>query len=411
MTIRRHAFAALGSLIILLLGCSSNDSGAPCTQRGAECLASQMICVSSNGAETCQACPTGQYAATADGCVAIPGNAIDHTFQAFSVDPGQEITGTCQSWTVNNDTELWVNAVEMENDGAFHHSNWLFVPDTDYVGPDGTWTCSDRPLTPGGTGGYDELQAAVAGGVLFAQSTQATKQVQKFPEGVAVRLPPHVRILGGTHILNTSTKPLTTSLTMHLYTIDRADVHVPLAPFRLSYMDLHIQPHAISNFTGECDVSAALPTGTPGDLDMDLYYVMPHYHALGHSFQLQRFGGTNDGEVLYDLGQFDREAHSKTYDPPVAMRGSKGFRFTCGFQNPYSVEVRWGVGDIATDPTAGEMCVMLGFQRSNYAFDGHVLAPADPTTNTLVSQANGVYNYAYTCGVLPIDYTAKQGGL
>lgn len=403
---RDHALATLGCLLVLL-GCSSSDgkgssAGALCTQRGPECLASQMVCVSSQGTETCQACPVGQYAATANGCEAIPGTLIAHTFEPYSVDPGQELNGKCQSWTLNNDTEIWVNAVEMENNGAYHHSNWLFVPDTDYAGPDGTWTCSDRQ--------YDELSAAIAGGVLFAQSTQAQKQVQKFPSGVAVRLPPHVRILGGTHILNTSTSPITTSLSMRLYTIARADVHVPLAPFRLSYLDLHIQPNAISNFTGECDVSAVIPNGTPGDLDMDLYYVMPHYHALGHSFNLERFGGSNDGEVLYDLGQFDHEAHSKTFDPPVSMRNSQGFRFTCGFQNPYSVEVGWGVGDVASDPTAGEMCVMLGFQRSNYAFDGHVLPPP-AGTNTLVSQSNGVYNYSYTCGVLPIDYTAKQGGL
>lgn len=404
---RINAGATLGCLL-LALGCSSDGGKAAtphCTQRGAECLAGQMICAVSGGGEVCQACPGGQYAESADACATIPGTVMDHTYPQYAVDPGVEINGMCQSWSLNNDTELWVNAVEMLNGGAFHHSNWLFVPDTDFPGPDGTWKCSDR--------NYDELSAAVAGGVLFAQSTQAGKQVQKFPEGVAVRLPPHVKILGGTHILNTATSPVTTAMELRLYTIARADVHVPLAPFRLSYLDLHIQPHAISNFMGQCDVSAVIPGGTPGDLDMDLYYAMPHYHALGHSFQLQRFGGPNDGEVLYDLGAFDSEAHGKTFDPPISMRGSKGFRFTCGFENPYSVEVGWGVGDVATDPTAGEMCVMLGFQRSKYGFDGHVLPPpaSTPPVNTLVSQTSGTYNYSYDCGVIALDYSAKLGGL
>lgn len=392
------ASAILTSLSVL--GCSSNDgkgnaAGALCTERGPECLASQMICVSSNGTETCQTCPTGQFAATADACTPIPGTAIDHTFEAFSVDPGQEITDACQSWTLNNDTELWVNAVEMENDGAFHHSNWGFVPDTTFVGPDGTWKCADRS--------YNEVVVSATGGTLYAQSTQASRQVQKFPDGAAVRLPPHVRILGGTHILNTSSKPITTALTMHLYTIARADVRVPLTPFALDYLDLQIQPLATSNFTSECDVSAQ--TGSPGDLDADLYYVMPHYHALGHSFRLERYGGSNDGELLYDLGGYDSEPHSKTFDPPISMRGSLGYRFTCGYQNPYSVEVKYGVGDVAKDPTAGEMCVMLGFQRAKYQFAAPTLA------STLVSQANGVYDYSAACTVLAIDYTAKQGGL
>lgn len=388
------AFATVGSLF-LLTGCSSNDSP-HCTQRSAECLASQMICVSSKGAETCQACPTGQYAATADGCVAIPGNLIDHTFEAFSADPGQEITGECQSWTLNNDTELWVNTVEMENGGAWHHSNWGFVPDTSFVGLDGTWNCVDR--------GYNEVVVSATGGTLYAQSTQASQQVQKFPEGVAVRLPPHVRILGGVHILNTSSKPLTTALTMRLYTIDRADVTVPLTPFALDNLDLHIQPLATSNFTGVCDFASQ--AGSPGDLDADLYYVMPHYHALGRSFRLERYGGSNDGEVLYELGGYDAEPHSKTFDPPISMRGSAGYRFTCGYQNPYSAPIGYGVGDVAKDPTAGEMCVMLGFQRANYQFAGVVV----PATST-VSETNGVFDYSATATVLAIPYTSKQGDL
>lgn len=385
----------LGSLV--LLGCSSNDGpeSMHCVQRGAECLASQMICVSSEGTEMCQPCPTGQYAATADGCVAIPGNLIAHTFEAFSADPGQELTEQCESWTLKNDTELWVNAVEMENDGAWHHSNWGFVPDTSFIGPDGIWSCVDR--------GYNEVIVSATGGTLYAQSTQARQQVQRFGEGVAVRLPPHVRILGGAHILNTSADPISTALTMRLYTIDRSSVTVPLTPFVLDYLDLQIQPHSISNFTSECDFASK--AGSLGDLDADLFYVMPHYHALGHSFRLETYGGPNDGEMLYDLGAFDAEAHSKTFEPPINMRGATGYRFTCGYENPYAVEVKYGVGDVAKDPTAGEMCLMFGFQRANFQFAGVAIG------STLLSQTDGTNDYSAPCSVIAIDHTAQQGGL
>jgi len=58
--------------------------------------------------------------------------------------PGEEVLGLCQSWTLNNPEELWVNAVELGQDVASHHSNWTFVPDNLYKGEDGVWPCDER---------------------------------------------------------------------------------------------------------------------------------------------------------------------------------------------------------------------------------------------------------------------------
>jgi hypothetical protein len=400
---RKRTLAALGA-VTLLLGCSSEGptraeeevvAPATCATRGEECFASQMICVASDDAERCEPCPEGQYAASADGCEPIPGTRIDHAFEPYTVAPGVELNDKCQSWTLNNETELWVHAVEMENDGAYHHSNWLFVPDDVFDGPDGIWNCRDRE--------YNEVVAAAAGGVLFAQSTQAERQVQKMPEGVAVRLPPRARILGGTHIMNTSIEPVTTTLRMRLYAIAREEVTVPLTPLFLDYRNLTIQPSAVSKFTAECDLSA--DSSTPGDLNAELYYVMPHYHALGRGFDIEIYGGPRDGEVLYELGGYDAEAHAETFNPPVSMRGSKGFRFSCTYENPWPLEVGYGVGNVAVDPEAGEMCMMLGFMRSDFLMAGVAGGP-----NEVVSEAWG-YHHTSPCTVLQVEFKDRQGGL
>src|SRR5215475_5376212 len=47
----------------------------------------------------------------------------------MTVPAGHEDEDTCQSWTLNNPTELWVNSITQTNDGAYHHANWFFVPD------------------------------------------------------------------------------------------------------------------------------------------------------------------------------------------------------------------------------------------------------------------------------------------
>ncbi len=106
------------------------------------------------------------------------------------------------------------------------------------------------------------------------------------------------------------------------------------------------------------------------------------------------------------MGAYDSEPHAKAFDPPVSMRGSKGYRFSCGYDNPWSVEVNYGVGNVATDPSAGEMCMMLGFQRADYLLAGIALGP-----NTITSQSGGTYDYTSPCNALGFDFTARQGGL
>src|SRR5262249_7943066 len=138
--------------------------------------------------EHCVSCADASFANKSGACEAIAGTALTHDFAMFSTESGQEILGLCQSWTLNNAEEIWVNTVELRQDVAEHHSNWTFVPDNMYEGPDGVWNCDDRK--------YSQLSAAVAGGVLYAQSTQAPHEVQHFATGSAVRIPPYSRIIG-----------------------------------------------------------------------------------------------------------------------------------------------------------------------------------------------------------------------
>src|SRR6478672_12117569 len=83
---------------------------------------------------------------------------IEADVSTLTVPAGKEDEDTCQSWTLNNPTELWVNSITQHNDGAYHHANWFFVPDDQFKLPDGTWRCSANQ--------FDELVAALEGGYL-----------------------------------------------------------------------------------------------------------------------------------------------------------------------------------------------------------------------------------------------------
>lgn len=174
-------------LSLVALGCSPDPVPLCDAEAAGDCLVDQHGCQLVEGEPTCVACAPGSRADASGACATIPGAPMAHTFPDVESAPGEEIIGLCRSWTLGNETELWVHAVELEQREASHHSNWMFVPDDTYVGPDGVWPCEERD--------YRQLNAALAGGVLCAQSTRAEREVQLFPEGAAIRLPPRARII------------------------------------------------------------------------------------------------------------------------------------------------------------------------------------------------------------------------
>jgi hypothetical protein len=355
---------------LLVAGCSDASgtgstgtftTSAPdaCADLAATCVGKQQACVADGAGAHCEPCPAGQYAALSGSCAPIGGTALDHDFAMFTTQPGEEVLGLCQSWTLNNPEELWVNAVELTQDEASHHSNWTFVPDNLYKGDDGVWSCADR--------NYQQLDAALYGGVLYAQSTQTPHEIQRFPGGAAVRIPPYARIIGDVHLLNTTMAAITGHARLSVYSLPVADVTVKLAPFHLTYDGLDIPPHASSRFTGNCAVGDSFPNKK---LAMKVYYILPHTHAMANRFFVDVLGGPDDRKNLIEVKGFTSESHGLAFDPPVDMAAARGFSFGCEYFNPRSVAVKWGFGD-------QEMCELLGFADTATAFESHV-ATADP---------------------------------
>lgn len=359
-------FAPILPVLLALAGCAdpSDTSGTsstttvdPCAELRDECASKQQVCLDGDEGPACQACAEGQYASSSSfACEPIPGTAYTNEFAAFTVKSGEEVKGLCQSWTLHNAEELWVNAVELTQDEMSHHSNWTFVPDDKFIGEDGVWPCKDR--------GYSQLEAAVYGGVVYAQSTQALHEVQRFPNGAAIRIPPYSRIIGDVHLLNTTSEDVTGHAKLTLYSLQESEVEVKLVPFHLVYYGLNIPPLASSRFTGECALKDKFG-GLGHPFDMSIYFVLPHYHSLGRSFFLNVKGGPDDGKEIFYIGPYDGEAHGKAYDTPVELKGAEGFSFGCDFDNPRDEYIHYGLGD-------QEMCEMLGFAGSPIAFESSV---------------------------------------
>jgi hypothetical protein len=295
-----------------------------------------------------------------------PTPALSHALDPIVVTAGQEQTGVCQSWTVGNDQPLHVNKVVSSNDGAFHHSNWIWVPDTMFDGPDGTWPCADR--------GFDQILAGATGGVFFAQSTQALTDTQAFPPGVAFEMPAHVRIIGDVHLMNTTQRDVTTRLRFDIYTLPASDVRVPLQPMAFTNTALDIAA------SGETKARMQCATPQP---DFDIYYILPHFHVLGRNMAIDVSGGPLDGKVIYrSTGTFG-EAWGQTFDPPIAVSGALGLGVTCDYQNPRAAAVHYGEGD-------QEMCVTLIYSSGSKAGGAAV-------SNLTTTDSGGVHSTDALC--------------
>ncbi len=303
---------------------------------------------------TASAC--GDNLAPADDGSDLPGHHVYH-FGPYQLAAGEEHPAQCVSLTLGNELPMFVNEVSLTAGPGFHHSNWFWVPDSSYPGPDGTWPCDDR--------GFQEPLAAAVGGVLFAQSTQATAETQAFPPGMAIPIPPHARLVAGVHLLNASDEPITTALDLMVRTIPAGELRTQLAGLSFTYQALALPPGRTSTFTVDCDFAELSQRLLGRAPDFNLYWVLPHYHGLGRGIELTATGAGGDVPVLATEGTVG-EPLGKRLDPAFAMTGHTGLRFTCRFDNPGANVVGWGNSD-------QEMCVMLAFTDSELQWAGGAL--------------------------------------
>jgi len=298
-------------------------------------------------------------------------------FGPYTLVPGQEITGQCVSMKLANEQPLYINAVELTTGPGFHHSNWFWVPEDAFPGADGTWRCDDR--------GYDEAVAGLLGGVLFAQSTQAQHEIQQFPDGAATVVPPHSKVLAGTHMLNTSDANETLSLELTITPI--AEPTTILTPTALVNEAISLPPQRVSHMTMECDMNKAHRDVTGMNATYSFYYALAHYHDLGRGLMLEGVKDDGTAATMFSTTNAVGDALGGMIDPPFSLDGYPKLRFTCIFDNNRTSTVTWGQG-------TGEMCTFLAWTDSEYTWTGGVLSSNEVPT---ITDRGAYIEYAYPC--------------
>lgn len=320
--------------------------------------------------------------------------SLSHTFDPQMIDVGEEITDVCQSWVLGNEEPLYVSKVRQTNDGGWHHSNWFFVPEFSYAprpdveGPDatleGTWRCGDRQ--------FREYLAAAAGGVFFAQSTQAFQEVQAFPEGAVLEIPPRSVVVGSTHLLNVSAAPMETTMTFEVETVPREEARIRLTLINFAIGDLVIPPMVEgvpreSRSSLMCDLSEPFQQHLgESTVDYNVYYVLGHYHQWGKSFNLSFVHDDGSSQTIFEIINRIGEPLGSIIDPPMNNNGATKLRSECGFINNTDKTLRRGFQD-------GEMCDFLAYTDSNLK-----IGSGGGENHPMGEDENGVALYEIDCG-------------
>ncbi len=279
---------------------------------------------------------------------------ISHDFEPIEIERGGEITDLCQSWKLNNDEPVYMTAIQQTNSGGWHHSNWFFVPEGTYLPnpevedadatEEGTWRCEER--------GFRERGAAALGGVLFAQSTQAAQEEQRFPRGAALVIPPRSVIVGDVHLLNLTETRMKSSMRFDLATLEEVDVKTRLQLVNFSNGSLAIPPRTESRFAMACDMGSVYQASLGTAADYNIYYVLPHYHEWGNYFRLSLVDEAGNEETVYETNSLIGEPLGGTIDPPISSNGARYLRYECGYDNDGDDVITWGFG-------GHEMCEFL----------------------------------------------------
>ena len=314
-------------------------------------------------------------------------------FGPYNLTPGEEITTDCVQITLNNTEDIYINSVAFDAAGpGMHHSNWFWVPESSFPGPhwngknsstdDGTFTCSDR--------NFDQSVAALFGGVLFAQSTQAQQENQQFLPGYAIKIPAHAKLVAQIHLFNPGDNAITVKPSLTLTPIPESSLEKQLAGLSFEDHALSLPPNMQSSFlVDDCDLLGSdqnPPAPWPAP-NFKIYYALAHYHQMGTGLTIEALKPDGTATPFYTTTDSIGDSLGAPIDPPFDFTGYTKLRFTCTYYNNTAATVVWGNG-------TQEMCVFLAFTDSTDNFGGGVPIDTNAGDGTM---SNNVMSFTHKC--------------
>ena len=166
----------------------------------------------------------------------------------------------------------------------------------------------------------------------------------RFPDGVALQLPPQMSIDVNVHYVNRTNGEIPGEGQANLYTVPAAQVQKVAHTLNWANSDIVLPAAKVTTLEKTFTVSQRTT----------VFQLTSHMHMLGTRFQIKVVGGARDGELVYDNTDWEHPQNLTLANPLVLEKG-QGLKSIITWNNTTDHVVRFGLQ--STD----EMGIIFGY--------------------------------------------------
>jgi hypothetical protein len=255
-----------------------------------------------------------------------PGEGFQIASTTFDLAPGQEVFN-CFHAEVPTDVDFGVGEWDAQMSPGSHH--FILYRAAGDTTPSGTL------VNQGCTSGF--------GGSTWLYTQGTPRSHLQFPDGVAMVLSPHERIIFDMHYINTGTTTLHARIVLNINKVKAATYMKADAQVSFN-LGIAIPPNGMQTVGGDC-------TPVPG---ANYFIMQTHTHKRGILSNVTRTlaNGQPGEELVRTTNWDDPQAHIWQAAPFLTFQPGELFHYSCTYQNDRATTVTVG-----TSADANEMCM------------------------------------------------------
>lgn len=165
-----------------------------------------------------------------------------------------------------------------------------------------------------------------------------------FPTGVALKLPAATAIDLNAHYFNRQATSLTGENFINFYTVPQASVVKEAKTINFANYSFSIPANTRKTIT----TNFTFPSATT------IIMLTSHYHKMGEKFQIKIYGGTRNGELVYENADWE---HPLTLNlaTPIQLNAGEGLTSVVTYNNTKNIPVSFGL------TSEDEMNIIFGY--------------------------------------------------
>ncbi|HVK39471.1 MAG TPA: hypothetical protein VNA88_13110 [Candidatus Kapabacteria bacterium] len=259
-----------------------------------------------------------------------PGSGFQVTTGTFDVAPRFERELFIYRALGNTDT-VFVNRLETKMRSGSHHLVLYSFPSST---PSGTLPRLDeiRDLhKPDGTTNSALFDAM--GYHQFVGGAMAQYQDYRFPPGVALALPPGMRVDVNSHYVNPSSTVMTGEAFANFFTVDRSEVQKLARPLFLNHQEFALPPGTRTTVRKTFTMPRT----------RTIFLLTSHMHKRGERFAIRIAGGPRNGELVYESTNWSHPPVVILNDNPIVLNAGEGLTSEVTYYNETTETIRFGL--------------------------------------------------------------------